>query len=114
VKRKHILGIAAGLTLGDFALGPWVAAFFAKKAPEALALPAVAEAAPPEVISPEVFWKKAFLCACLFRRCRATKSFCWLLRGPPLPSGPVRTLSRDLESFNNIIGINECVGLLSQ
>jgi hypothetical protein len=53
VKRKHVLGIAAGLTLGALALGPWVATFFAKKAPEAVEPPATPEAAQPEVISPE-------------------------------------------------------------
>jgi hypothetical protein len=53
VKRKHVLGIAAGLTLGSLVLGSWASRFFAKKAPPAMGAPAVAEALLPEVISPE-------------------------------------------------------------
>lgn len=53
MKRKHVLGIAAGLTLGSLAFGSWASRFFAKKAPEAVGAPAAVEALQPEVISPE-------------------------------------------------------------
>jgi hypothetical protein len=53
VKRKHVLGIAASLTLGSLVVGSWVTGFFAKKAPEAVGTPAAPEALLPELISPE-------------------------------------------------------------
>lgn len=53
MKRKHVLGIAAGLTLGSLILGSWASRFFAKKSPEAVVAPASAEPLLPEVISPE-------------------------------------------------------------
>lgn len=53
MKREHRVGIAAGLILGSFVLGPFAYTFFARKAPEPMAPQAIAEAVLPEVVSAE-------------------------------------------------------------